>query len=296
MATHLLVNPRAGSGERGLEFWRCRLAASGVALSGCWEVGEDWQHLVESGDDLLVAGGDGTWHALLGECMRRSLRLGLLPSGTGNDLARSLGVPLDPQGAVEVIAAGGVRLIDLAEADGAFFVNVLHIGAGATVSRTVATVHKRRWGRLAYLREIARKICQRDGIHVQVCTGDGEDLHGRWLEVAVANGPSFGGGESVPGAAIDDGRLDLIAVPQLPVSHLLWHWVRAKLTRNIGSDSGGLVHLSSQSFHVQASGQPSVSMDGEPVEQVPRLIRVHRHALSVFITDSSADLGVQHAH
>ena len=139
MATHLLVNPRAGSGERGLEFWRCRLAASGVALSGCWEVGEDWQHLVESGDDLLVAGGDGTWHALLGECMRRSLRLGLLPSGTGNDLARSLGVPLDPQGAVEVIAAGGVRLIDLAEADGAFFVNVLHIGAGATVSRTVAT-------------------------------------------------------------------------------------------------------------------------------------------------------------
>lgn len=146
---------------------------------------------------LVVAGGDGTLNeAVLGlgqAGFPEDVTLALLPTGTGNDLARTLGVPADPGGAGEVLRAGRVRSLDAARSRSGkvgerFFVNVAVGGAGAKVSEAADDEgFKDRWGKLAYLRaflDVARIF---DALDVRLVI-DGDERRVRALNVAV-DGP-----------------------------------------------------------------------------------------------------------
>ncbi|MDP9474493.1 MAG: diacylglycerol kinase family lipid kinase [Actinomycetota bacterium] len=182
------------------------------------EAAREWRGL------LVVAGGDGTLneavHGLGLAGFPEDVTLALLPTGTGNDLARTLGVPADPEGAGGVLRAERVRSLDAARARSEkvgerFFVNVAVGGAGAEVSEAADDEgFKGRWGKLAYSRaflDVARSF---DAPDVRLVI-DGEERRSRALNVVVGNCRYAGGGWRVaPRANPEDGLLDLVVVEQ----------------------------------------------------------------------------------
>ncbi|GAA3135057.1 diacylglycerol kinase [Planomonospora alba] len=168
------------------------------------------------GRDVVVLGGDGSLHVVVAALHRRGelgeRAVGLVPLGTGNDFARALGLPLDPERAARVVLAGHRRPMDLlVDDDGGIVVNAVHLGAGAEASERAAPL-KPLLGRLAYpLGGLLAGVRSR-GWRLRV-TVDGRPLARgrRVLMAAVGNGVTIGGGTPLtPRARPDDGMVDVV--------------------------------------------------------------------------------------
>ncbi|MCW2605518.1 MAG: Diacylglycerol kinase [Frankiales bacterium] len=168
------------------------------------------------GRQVVVAGGDGSLHlavARLRALGRLDLPLALVPLGTGNDLARALGLPLDPEEAAHVATAFAPKPLDLlVDDDGGVVVNAVHVGVGAEAA-AAAGRWKPRLGPLAYPLGAVAAGLRSTGWRLRVVV-DGKvvaDGHRRALMVAIGNGRGIGGGTTVmPTASPDDGLLDVL--------------------------------------------------------------------------------------
>ncbi len=138
--------------------------------------------------------------------------------GNANDLARTLRIPTDCAAACQVIVEGKRRPIDLGWVNGTHFFNVASMGLSVRIARRLTRDRKQRWGVLAYLG------CAWEALHEQrpfwarvVCDGLATELHS--MQITVGNGRHYGGGMTiVDDATIDDGRLDLYALPRCPLA------------------------------------------------------------------------------
>jgi len=166
---------------------------------------------------IVVAGGDGSLHAVVAALHRRNELdgrvLGLIPLGTGNDFARTLGIPLDAEQAARVLAEGEPRPMDLVVDEvGEVVVNSVHVGAGAEASRA-GEGWKKRLGRIGYPIGALLTAWRPPVLRLRVEV-DGEvvnDVDQPVLMVAVGNGASVGGGtELTPDADPGDGALDVM--------------------------------------------------------------------------------------
>jgi diacylglycerol kinase (ATP) len=166
---------------------------------------------------VVVAGGDGSLHAVVAALHRRQeladVVLGLIPLGTGNDFARGADIPLDPEDAARIVAKGDVQPVDLiVDCVGNVVVNNVHIGLGAQASRK-SHKWKERLGRAGYALGAALAAVNPPFVRVRV-EADGEevaDFAHPILMVAIGNGPNVGGGaEITPEASPQDGKLDLM--------------------------------------------------------------------------------------
>ena len=166
---------------------------------------------------VVVAGGDGSLHALLAALYRRGelseAVVGLIPLGTGNDFARSVGVPLDPGDAARLSLHGEVRAVDLLEDQvGTIIVNAVHVGVGAEAGRE-AKGWKSRIGKPGYVVGAVIAGLKTQGLRLRV-EADQEvvtDLDRLVLQVGVGNGRTVGGGtELLPDADPEDGLLDVV--------------------------------------------------------------------------------------
>jgi diacylglycerol kinase (ATP) len=176
---------------------------------------------------IIVAGGDGSLHAVIAALYRRhdlaGTVVGLLPMGTGNDFARTLDIPLGLDEAAEVIVSGEVRPMDLIVDElGEIVVNNVHVGAGAQASRRGAK-WKERLGSVGYGRANLGKLGYPIGallaafqppsvhMHVEVDGRVVTELDRPVLMVAIGNGAHVGGGtELTPEADPQDGRIDVM--------------------------------------------------------------------------------------
>ncbi len=224
MAYVLVVNASAGSSDRDdVERALGVLHAAGehadiVETAEPSEL-DDVARGVEAGDVLIACGGDGSIHALVAAVLRvdrlEEVALGLLPMGTGNDLARHLDLPLDDVEAVmrRLLAATPRPMDLLAASDGDICVNALHAGVGVDAASRAEDL-KEKLGKVAYpLGAIAAGVTA-DGWLVTVEVDD-EILHDREdgpiLFLAVCNARGFGGGTVVaPDASVEDGLLDVV--------------------------------------------------------------------------------------
>ena len=214
------------------------------------------------GRPILVAGGDGTLHAVVNGLHKADLLgstcLGLVPLGTGNDFARGVGIPLDPRAAAQVVADGESRLIDLiVDDEGMVIVNNVHLGVGAQASRKAAK-WKPRLGKAGYAVGALSASFRPKFLHVDVFV-DGKEVtleevvQDHLAQVAIGNGMYVGGGTALlPGAEVGDGRLVVI------VSQAVGRWGRVRYAARL---HGGTHHMMDEVTRVH--GQ-SVVVRGQP--------------------------------
>ncbi|WP_298324071.1 YegS/Rv2252/BmrU family lipid kinase [Haloactinopolyspora sp.] len=237
----LLVNPTSGRG-RGARAGRraaARLAEAGLpvrVLTGrdVREAGDLALESVESGArSLVVVGGDGMVHLGLQAVGGAETVLGVIPAGTGNDLARSLGLPLkDPVAAADVIVAGAEREIDLGRTDGQWFAGVVAAGFDARVNDRV---NRMRWPKgprrydVATIAELG--VFKPISYHIEL---DDQVLDTEAMLVAVGNLPSYGGGMRItPGAEPDNGVFDVLVVSPVSKATLLRAFPRVRQGKHL---------------------------------------------------------------
>jgi YegS/Rv2252/BmrU family lipid kinase len=228
---------------------------------------------------IVVAGGDGSLHAVVSVLYRRReidhAVIGLLPMGTGNDFARSLGIPLDPEEAATVVASGDVRRMDLIVDElGEVVVNNVHVGAGAAASRRGAGIKEKlgrigvgkvNLGRLGYPIGAVMSALDEPSVHVHVEL-DGKvvtDVDRPVLMVAIGNGANVGGGTSLtPDADPEDGQVDVMishAVGSVAKLGYALHLRRGEHHRreDVQYLRGSQVTISGDAFWISADGEVS---------------------------------------
>lgn len=223
MRTCVIVNPNAGS--HGL-FEQLQEMLAGQEEVTCWQTAEAGQarRLAEKaaadGFALVVAaGGDGTVNEVVNGLMASSRRprLGILPLGTGNDLARTLALPVDPRDAVAVLLTHRFRALDVIRVEGGgeavYGINVASGGFSGQVDEVLTSELKQTWGPLAYLVGAASVLPNVQNYQTQIAYDDEPPEAVRVLNVIVANGRMAAGGKLVaPHANPEDGLLDVVVV------------------------------------------------------------------------------------
>ena len=171
---------------------------------------------VPVGGTLVVVGGDGSLHSVLPQALEQRLRVGLIPAGSGDDVAYALGIPRhNPLKAVETILAGRHRAVDVGLVNGTPFINAFGSGFDAHVAWEVQRAPRLLRDRGRYLYGIARAMAlfRLQPLELEFEGADGaiHEHRGPALLVSVQNGPRGGGSFLfAPGAQVDDGLLDVV--------------------------------------------------------------------------------------
>jgi len=219
------------------------------------------------GRRVVVAGGDGSLHAVVAALHRRQelsdTVIGLLPLGTGNDFARGADIPLEPEEAAELAATAVARPVDLlVDCTGEVVVNNVHLGAGAQASRK-AHKWKKRLGRVGYPIGAMLAAVNPPFVRLRVEV-DGEevaDLAHPILMIAIGNGPNVGGGAEVtPEADPEDGKADvMISFAIGPVARFGYAFHLGRGRHHDREDvkylRASTVSVTGQSFYCSADGE-----------------------------------------
>jgi len=230
----VIVNPSAGRGRAARvrdaveSYWRQQgVTAEFCAPRSREEVRRRSADAAAAGYSCVVAlGGDGTAHDVINGLAGTDTVVGILPAGGGNDLARALGLPLDPLEAARALLHAPLRRIDLLRLTLAGGRTCLYAGAGGTgidaeAARLGNTRFRRVPGVARYLAAAIAAFHESRPLEVTL-QADGATRNFRALLVAVANSPSYGSGVIIaPDARIDDGWMDLAIVAPLDWSHVL---------------------------------------------------------------------------
>ena len=289
----VICNPTSGGGAYDPDELRAEL--DGYDLD--WVVTEGPDDAEESAAAwreglLIVAGGDGTINDVINGLGKagfpEAVTLGILPAGTGNDLAATLRVPEDPDEAEDVIRQGRVRTLDVARVRSTgigerFFINVATGGLGAEISDANEDELKERWGKLSYLRASMEVAKDFDVKELDLYLDD--ELHKvRAVNVVVGNCRFAGGGWlAAPKANPEDGLLDVVIIEKLGLTDLL-QLAPASMARADYAGKEGVFSARAKEIRVETD-PPGLefTVDGEVVGDEPARFSVVPHALKVIV-------------
>ena len=286
----LLVNPRARRGAQGAEEIAARLRRAGLDL--IVDQADDppaYADLVRrharSVDRVIVAGGDGSLNLVVPALVEVGLPLGIIPFGTANNMARTVGLPLDLDGAVAVAAGSHRRAVDLGRVNGRWFCTTASIGLSVQITEELSPETKRRWGPVAYVLAAAKVLRRSPPFRADIAW-DGGSRQTRTVQIVVGNGRHYGAALTVaPEATIEDATLDLYS---LEVNH--W-WQLLKLAPFL--KWGTHVHrreveaLRAKVFEIRTRRPMPIDVDGELGAETPGRFEVVPGALEVFTPEPS---------
>jgi len=236
--------------------------------------------LAKQPDILILGGGDGTISSLVDHIVGSDIPLGLLPLGTANSFARTLGIPFDLDEAINIIAAGHRRRIDLGMIDDDYFANSAAIGMSPLIAKTIPHQLKRFGGRAGYALWAAVQSARFEPFRVTVTVDGGARAILSALEVRIANGSYHGGTRVVEQAKVDSGEIVVQVVKGETHSRLALNW----LATLAGSD---LRHQLTREFRgrairIETNPPLPISIDGEVLARTPVTAKVAPHAIEVF--------------
>jgi YegS/Rv2252/BmrU family lipid kinase len=281
----LLVNPSAGGGrarDRLPEAQRA-LDARGiehrvVLTTGLEHGREEARAGAEAGETVIVMSGDGLIGQIGGALTDPRGTLAILPGGRGNDLARVLGIPIEIEGAADVIAAGAIREIDVGEVNGKRFLCIASCGFDSDANR-IANEARLIKGQLVYLYAALRALAEWKPARFTL-TLDNERVEFTGYSVAAANSRAFGGGMFVaPDAELDDGRVDVVWINQ--VGKLRYLANLPKVFKGTHVENPEVVVRRATEVRIEADRQFAVYADGDHLADLPATIRVLPRALRV---------------
>jgi len=304
-----IVNPIAGSGRahgigNRVRQWLAEQRKQGRVIET--ERPGDAERFATSAagdghDRVIAVGGDGTVQEVVNGLVASSSngatpRMGVIPAGRGNDMARSVGLPLDPLACLPIAVGANLRPFDVGRAespDGSrrHFAAAGGVGFDAAVAYTMA-VHRRFWMRgeagyfLGTLNELRRY--RNSALEVTLIgDGAGRVVSQRFLFVAFANGPFYGGGMQIcPDAKTDDGLLDVCLVGDLSRLAALRELPGIYQAKHLKNPAVEIVRARTIRFEGPATAR--VHLDGEPFGTVPVEVTLLPAALQVAVPEAVA--------
>jgi YegS/Rv2252/BmrU family lipid kinase len=236
----------------------------------------------------IVGGGDGTLSSVAPHLAGRDVLMGVIPLGTANDFARTLGIPLQPAAAAGVAAGAHVRAIDLARANDAHFLNVASVGVSVAMINDLSPRLKRWLGPGAYAVAGARAFLRHPAFRVRISGPDGvTTTEGRALQVVIGNGRFYGGGVLVAGGStLDDGHLAVYTLG----ARGRWQLLRtiALLRMKVPLDRPGDAFFQAPEVRVESWPSKRVNLDGEVRTSTPVTFAVVPRALRVLTPETPA--------
>jgi YegS/Rv2252/BmrU family lipid kinase len=238
---------------------------------------------------LILGGGDGSVSSVVDFLAHNDTLLGLLPLGTANDFARTLGIPQDIEGACRTIAEGKVVDVDLGLAGDNYYVNVASVGLGVEATRALSPWLKKSTGPLAYPAAAIKAFLRHEPFSARLTFphGDHEPVeYDRLLQVAVGNGRFYGGGMIVaPESGIDDRTLDIYAINLGRRRNLIG--VARYLKSGDFIKMEGVHHFRTSRVQVETDPELAVNIDGEVVAMTPQDFSVAQNALHILVPQES---------
>lgn len=288
----LIINENSRQGQEGGQAAVEVLERGGIQLrrETCQrpdELADTIRGAAKTVDFVVLGGGDGTLSSAAPALIETGLPLGILPLGTANDLARTLGIPLDLAGAAQVIVEGKLRRIDLGEVNGTPFFNVASMGLSVGMTRELTHDVKQRWGRAGYAVATFRALWHMRPFSAAIRSGT--EVHKvRTLQISVGNGRYYGGGMAVEeGAEIDDGCLNLYS---MEFAHL---WKLALVYPAFRKGRHGMWRevrtMRCSEVEIRTGRPKKINTDGEITTETPARFRVLRKAVSVFAPVAGSD-------
>jgi diacylglycerol kinase (ATP) len=282
----LLTNPTAGKGKGGRVRDRAlaRLREGGLVVRNLQGRDADEaldlarQCVADGVDALVVCGGDGMVHLGAQATATTGTPLGIIPAGTGNDVARYFDISRkDPVSAADVVVAGRTRAIDLARSGSRYFVTVLAAGFDAAVNERA---NRMTWpkGQMRYNMATLAELRVFEPLPYTLQMDDRE-LSLEAMLVSVGNGPSFGGGLRITeGAELDDGLLDVVIIKPMSKPDLIRTY--PKLFKGTHVHHPQYEHHRARSVTIAAPGIVSYA-DGERFGALPLTVECAPGALTV---------------
>lgn len=283
----LIVNAQSRKGEAHFTQAKDLLEKTGIRLTAAHAV-KNPDHMartvraaVESDAPMvIVGGGDGSLSGTVDELVGKDCVFAVLPLGTANSFARTLGLPLDLEGAVDAIANGRRRRIDLGMIDGDYFVNAASMGLSPMIGDTVPHKLKRYLGRAGYLLWAVK--CSFGFRAFRLVIDDGVRERRMWsTEVRILNGPFHGGVELSDEADVDSGEIVVQAIVGRSHIRLAWDWY-AKFFR-LRDRNAHTEEFRGRSFRLSAKPSQRISIDGEVLARTPATAKVAGGAIEVAV-------------
>jgi YegS/Rv2252/BmrU family lipid kinase len=257
-------------------------------------------HAVENPDDLvetvrnalakkpqlvILGGGDGTISGLVDLLVGQNVVLGVLPLGTANSFARTLGLPLDIEGAIEAIRTGVPKRIDLGKIDGDYFANCAAMGISPQIAETVPHGLKKVLGRIGYLGWASWQFARFKPFILTVDDGT-EAKTMRVVEVRISNGPYHGGTWLVDEASINSGEIVVQAVTGRYKRTLVKNWAASFFGHE--SRHQDTVTFSGKSLRIETKPSLPISIDGEVLAHTPVTAQVAPGVIEVMVPAAAA--------
>jgi len=281
----LITNAMSRRGEDAFEEARDKLTAAGLDLIDAHAVKnpEIMEPVVKAAiakaPMVIIGGGDGTLSSAVDYFVGSDTVFAVLPLGTANSFARTLGLPLDLDGAIEVIVRGRRKRIDLGILDGDYFANAAALGLSPLIADTVPHGLKRYLGMLGYIIWAVRVAFKFRPFKLRVTLDDGTVVKSWATEARIANGTHHGGVLLVESAKLDSGEMVIQAVTGKRVLGLAWSWF-ATLFRLPHRDLT-VTEWRGKRMTLEAKPRQKISIDGEIAATTPVMVEVARGAIEV---------------
>ena len=229
--------------------------------------------------DLIVMGGDGTLHEVInGFYNFENVNLGIIPCGTGNDFASALGIPLDPLDALDLILDGTPKFTDYMQMPTVRGLNIIGTGIDVDVLKKYSAQKKKT--KFAYTMCLIKALLDFEYSNFDA-EFNGQTTPFKSFVACVANGYRYGGGIPIcPPANPTDGKLDFVAVDEMPKFQIIGAFLKLKKGKLLTLPQAH--HYTTDKIVIKPKGEYTVNVDGELYDNIPFEVEIVSNKLKVY--------------
>jgi YegS/Rv2252/BmrU family lipid kinase len=281
----VVVNIQSRRGEQAFEQACEKLGAAGIHVIARHAVGDPDEMrpivrkaIADGAPMVIVGGGDGSLSTTIDDFLGTDTVFAFLPLGTANSFAKTLGIPIDLDGAIDVIASGVPKRIDLGFIDRDYFANAAAMGMSPLIAETVPHKLKKYLGMFGYMLWALRVTFKFRPFRLYV--DDGQKVHRLWAtEARIANGSHHGGVELVESARLDSGEIVVQAVTGRSLLRLAWSWFATLF--KLRARKLTVAEFHGRELNINAKPPQMISIDGELSAKTPVKVGVARGAVII---------------